>query len=160
MTGAHAAEVLRINAGSRPGVAPLDPVELQRLQSLSDLHRVANAAASGAGLAGYVLAFDRAAAYDGEEFLALRKLLPGPFLYIDQVAVSVDHRRCGVAVALYRSLEASAATSGVLCCEVNLQPPNPASSAFHRAAGFEVVATMLTADGREVEFMKKAVVAR
>jgi len=149
MTSAHAAEILRINAAGRPGVAALDAVELQRLQSLSGLHRVAIAAGDANRVAGYLLAFDREAAYDGEEFLAFRKLLPGPFVYIDQVAVAADQKRHGVAARLYAGLE------GVLCCDVNLQPPNPASSAFHRALGFESVEILSTADGRKVELMRK-----
>lgn len=151
MTGAFSADILRINRDSQPGVAALDASELQRLQSLSARHCVA---IDGEGrVAGYVLAFERDSAYDGEEFLALRKLLPGPFLYIDQVAVAAEHRRRGVAAALYRGFE------GVLCCEVNLQPPNPSSSAFHRGCGFEVIETLSTADGRTVELLKKDVVA-
>jgi predicted GNAT superfamily acetyltransferase len=149
MTRAHAAEILRINAGSRPGVAALDAAELRRLQASSGLHRVAIAARDAGRLAGYVLAFDRDANYDGEEFLVLRKLLPGPFVYIDQLAVAADQQRRGVAAALYREF------AGDLCCEVNLQPPNPASSAFHRRCGFAVIETLSTADGRRVELMKK-----
>jgi len=151
MTGAFSADILRINRDSRPGVAALDAAELQRLQSLSARHRVA--VADDGRVAGYALAFDRDAAYDGEEFLALRKLLSGPFVYIDQIAVAADHRRRGVAAALYRGFE------GVLCCEVNLQPPNPASSAFHRGCGFDVIETLRTADGRTVELLKRDVVA-
>jgi len=56
MTGAHAADILRINAGSRPGVAALDAFELRRLLSLSHLQRVAMAADDEGQLAGYALA--------------------------------------------------------------------------------------------------------
>lgn len=57
------------------------------------------------------------------------------FLYIDRVVVAPAARGHGHARRLYDDL---AAVGGdlPLCCEVNLEPPNPASLAFHDRLGF------------------------
>jgi predicted GNAT superfamily acetyltransferase len=57
------------------------------------------------------------------------------FLYIDRVVVSPAARGQGHARQLYDDLAASAA-GRPLCCEVNLEPPNPGSLAFHERLGF------------------------
>ena len=150
MTERDGSDVLRINAASRPGVSPLDEGELARLRALSALHLVAVDAQER--VVGYALVLPRGAAYDGEEFHALERALPEPFLYVDQVAVAAGERRHGVGRALYAAVEALARRRGAahVCCEVNTLPPNPGSAAFHRRLGFFAVGAMATRDGREV----------
>ena len=62
-------------------------------------------------------------------------------LYIDRVAVGGHARRQGVAARLYDDLAAFARASGFerIGAEINSDPPNPGSDAFHAARGFEVV---------------------
>jgi predicted GNAT superfamily acetyltransferase len=57
------------------------------------------------------------------------------FVYIDRVVVSPEARGRGCARRLYEQL-AVHAQGRPLCCEVNLQPPNPGSLAFHERLGF------------------------
>ncbi len=146
--------VLRINAASRPGVAALDDPELARLMALRGHHLVAE---RDGHVAGYALTFLREALYDGEEFELFRRRLSRPFLYVDQVATRSESRRGGVGSALYAALEEAArrAGSSALCCEVNLDPPNPESMAFHRARGFHSEWELATRDGRTVAMMIK-----
>ena len=103
------------------------------------------------------MAFGRDAACDGEEFLAFRAAIAEPYVYIDQVAVLQDARGSGVGTALYEVLEQTAAEQGtqVLCCEINSDPPNPESMAFHTKMGFDMVGTLATRDGRRVELRQK-----
>lgn len=63
------------------------------------------------------------------------------FAYVDRVAVNEAFRGTGIAQDLYRSFEAWARErgAGVLCAEVNTEPPNPRSLRFHQRLGFEVV---------------------
>jgi predicted GNAT superfamily acetyltransferase len=63
------------------------------------------------------------------------------FVYIDRVIVAPDKRGRGRARGLYEELFAAAAQSGqhLVCCEVNVEPPNPVSDAFHEALGFAEV---------------------
>jgi uncharacterized protein len=68
------------------------------------------------------------------------------FVYIDRVAVAAAERGAGVGRALYDALGAAVGERR-LCCEVNLQPPNPGSLAFHVRLGFRVVGEQDTEGG-------------
>jgi uncharacterized protein len=152
---ADRAEILKINAASRPAVASLDRTELDRLLALSDIHKVA-VAADGAVLA-YMLAFAHHSAYDGEEFQYFLAHFNQPFLYVDQVAVDAECHRSGIGSQLYGALFALARSRQIewLCCEVNSSPPNPASLDFHRQLGFTAVGNGDTLDGRRVIFLAR-----
>ncbi len=57
-----------------------------------------------------------------------------------------EARGRGVARALYEAVFADARAAGLplVCCEVNVEPPNPVSDAFHAALGFETLASQPT----------------
>jgi len=157
LTQSDCEQVLRLNAGSLPGVARLDEAEFARLVTLPNAHLAVEGPARN--LIGYLLAFSSSSAYDGEEFLTFAKSCREPFLYIDQVAVDPGMRRAGIASALYEALEAHAQSRSIfgLCCEVNLNPLNPGSLAFHQDAGFKQLGVLKTAGGRTVALMTKSV---
>jgi predicted GNAT superfamily acetyltransferase len=70
------------------------------------------------------------------------------FAYIDRIAVAKPARRHGVAGALYEDFaRVSRPWSPMLCCEVNLVPPNPDSMDFHLHVGFRQVGTLETSGG-------------
>jgi predicted GNAT superfamily acetyltransferase len=149
-----AGQVLSLNASARPNVAPLDGIELARLQGLSREHIVA---VEGAEIRGYALVFAHDHAYDGEEFLALRSLIAQPFIYIDQVVVLRSAQGTGIGRLMYRTIERAALLDRAdsLCCEVNAIPPNPGSLAFHSRLGFSAVGSLATRDGRTVHLLRK-----
>ncbi len=144
--------ILAINEQGRPGIVALDAGELRRLLRLDGRLIVAD---RGGEVLGYVIVFDSLSAYDGEEFRALRQGLRDPFLYVDQLAVSQACRRMGVAGRLYEALATGVAGLPVrpICCEVNLEPPNPASMAFHQRMGFMELQRLSVADGRVVALL-------
>ncbi|TKB67153.1 MAG: GNAT family N-acetyltransferase [Nitrospira sp.] len=157
MTSLDSISVLRINSESQPNVARLDRLELDRLQSLSPHHLIAES--TQAGVVAYLLAFADDADYDGEEFLKFRNSVTAPFLYIDQVAVTSQAKGNGIGAALYRDVEQLADERGIgsLCCEINIFPPNSDSIAFHRKMGFRAVRRLDTLDGRAVELYAKGI---
>jgi len=108
---------------------------------------------------GYTLNFADDTAYDGEEFLVFGSLIARPFIYIDQVVVLSSVRGTGVGRILYAALEHAALMRGArsLCCEVNTDPPNPGSLAFHHRLGFSVVGAIATQDGRKVHLLEKRI---
>ncbi len=65
------------------------------------------------------------------------------FIYVDRIVVAQSARGQGLARLLYDSLirDAQTAAHQRIVCEVNLDPPNPQSDAFHAALGFEPLAT-------------------
>jgi uncharacterized protein len=140
--------ILALNAEGAPGVSPLDPHELSRLAAAAAFFHVAPGDDEPVA---YIRAFAPDADYDGEEFVWFRTHVPNS-LYVDQVAVARSARRRGLARGLYAAAAAYALEHGLtaLTCEVNLQPPNPASLRFHERLGFQELARLETVDGRTV----------
>ena len=107
----------------------------------------------------FLVAFDHQAPPQGPNhawFLARR----ARFLYVDRVCVHARARRRGLARSLYTGAFAAAVHRGLplLCCEVNSEPPNPASDAFHAALGFvEVGRAFLPDRGKSVRYLERSV---
>jgi uncharacterized protein len=97
-----------------------------------------------------LLAFDQDTDYDSPNFLWFRSRYPR-FVYVDRIVVAAHARGRGLARLLYRDLFAEAARAGHdrVVCEVNSQPPNPASDAFHAAHGFAEVGSAAIDGGRK-----------
>ncbi len=91
-------------------------------------------------LEAFIMTFDQDARYDSPNFLWFRERYPR-FVYVDRVVVAAEARGRGHARRLYGELFAEAARAGhtIVTCEVNAEPPNPASDAFHAALGFAEV---------------------
>ncbi|HTT84582.1 MAG TPA: GNAT family N-acetyltransferase [Rhizomicrobium sp.] len=84
------------------------------------------------------------------------------FVYIDRVVVAEHARRKGLARLLYDDLFAAAAQAGYahVCCEVNIDPPNPGSDAFHTPLGFlEIGSAWLPDRGKRVRYLMRTVQA-
>lgn len=88
----------------------------------------------------FIIAFDRDADYDSPNFLWFRDRYDS-FVYVDRIVVGPALRGQGVARALYTDLFAHAREAGHrhVVAEINAEPPNPTSDAFHEAMGFTVV---------------------
>ena len=73
-------------------------------------------------------------------------------LYIDRVFVDKAHRSSGIGQELYRAVDQEARRLGVsaVTCEVNLEPPNPRSLAFHHREGFTDLDSQATKGGSVV----------
>jgi predicted GNAT superfamily acetyltransferase len=119
-------------------------VELSWLEAPRLAHLVAQAfLAERIGQAdALLLAFDQDADYDSPNFLWFRDRFPR-FVYVDRIVVAAQARGRGHARRLYQLLfeRARAAGHERVVCEVNSNPPNPASDAFHADLGFVVVGT-------------------
>ena len=107
----------------------------------------------------FLLAFDQRADYDSPNFLWFRQRYRR-FLYIDRVVVSARMRGRGHARALYLNLFACARRSEHtrVICEVNSDPPNPASDAFHLAMGFtEVGGAVIQQGSKTVPYLSRTI---
>jgi uncharacterized protein len=152
--GSDLPEVLELNRDSETETSPLDPVRLRQLASRAAYFKVS---VGEAGLEGFLLAFREDASHDSLNFLWFKKRFER-FLYIDRVIVRREKRQRGVASQLYADAEEHAVSSNVplLACEINLQPSNPHSLAFHRSRGFSEVDTLeLSAAGKLVSLQVK-----
>ena len=86
------------------------------------------------GCDAFLIAFDETTPAQGPNHAWFLAREPR-FLYIDRVVVAPAARGRGLARALYEDL-AAAGAGRPQCCEVNLDPPNPESVAFHERLGF------------------------
>lgn len=129
-----AAAILALNNAHATELSWLEP---ERLATL--LAQAFHARRIGA-VDAFLLAFDEAADYDSPNYRWFRARYER-FVYVDRVAVAPAARGRGYACTLYADLieRATAAGHTVLVCEVNSDPPNPASDAFHAALGFALV---------------------
>ena len=131
ITPADHADVLALNERHVELTAPLAEPRLVEMVGLADRACVVDV--DGA-FAGFVLTFATGSAYDGENFAWFSERY-ADLAYLDRVVVHEDFRRRGLASRVYDELEGTCGRP-VLTLEVNLDPPNEPSLAFHRARGF------------------------
>ncbi|KQT92112.1 hypothetical protein ASG49_09095 [Marmoricola sp. Leaf446] len=127
-------DVLGLNERHVELTAPLDAPRLVELVGWADRALVLDA--DGA-FAGFVLTYASGSAYDGENF-GWFSARYDDLAYLDRVVVHEDFRRRGLATLLYDDVEARCGRP-VMALEVNLDPPNEPSLAFHRARGYAEV---------------------
>lgn len=103
-----------------------------------------------------LVAFDQDAEYDNPNFAWLAARYPR-FVYIDRVVVAARARGRGLARRLYEELAANALASDQQClvCEINADPPNPASESFHRGLGFAPIGTARLPGGKTVTYFER-----
>lgn len=135
-------------------VTELSALDGDRLDQLVAAAFHASAAADGNA---FLLAFDQDADYDSPNFHWFRARY-SHFVYVDRVAVAASRRGRGLASVLYRGLFDAALEAGhsLIACEVNLDPPNPASDAFHAGQGFEEVGRQRLENGKMVRYLVKS----
>jgi len=106
----------------------------------------------------FLIALDQDGQYDSPNFLWFRSRYVR-FVYVDRIVVAASARGMGCARRLYADLFGQAAAAGHdrIVCEVNQQPPNPASDAFHAALGFTEVGSASIHNGsKTVRYLSRA----
>ena len=153
-TAADLPALLAINNACVPHVNALAAAELARLAGEAVALLVAEAADR---VAGGLLALPPQARYESPNFLWFRARYAA-FLYVDRVMVAEHARGFGVGRRLYEGLEAlrPADVPGI-ACEVNVDPPNPGSLAFHARLGFvQVGGQSVASTGKAVAMLVRA----
>ena len=152
VTGAEGEALLALNNAHAVELSWLEPDKLAHLVSEAFVARQIGAADA------LLLTFDQDADYDSPNFLWFRERYPA-FVYVDRVVVADRARGRGLARALYDDLFAAAKAAGHerIVCEVNSDPPNPASDRFHAALGFVTVGTAQIHGGKKtVTYLERA----
>lgn len=134
----------------------LSPMDAPRLLQLLGWACRGDVIVCDGEVAGFVLVFAPGTPYDSPNYRWFSARYGEGFHYLDRVVVDDRYRRRGLASAAYEVIEAAAAGHGRLVLEVNVDPPNEASLAFHRARGYREVGR-LGADGHAVALMAKTV---
>jgi len=119
-------------------------------EKLATLIRSAFLARRIGNIDAFILAFDQDSDYQAENFLWF-KSRHERFVYVDRIAVAVSARGQGFARRLYENLFAAAIHAGqhLITCEVNAEPPNPQSDAFHASFGFQPIGTASLRSGEK-----------
>jgi len=131
--------VLEINNANTPGVSELTLPELE-----TDIKNCLHALAID-NEQGKVCAFCITFAPDAPDAGVNHRWFADrfdSFVYLDRIAIDSAYQNLGLGVLLYQSVEQQMITSAqhsLLCCEVNLEPPNPGSLRFHHRIGFAEV---------------------
>ena len=138
--------MLRLNHEHREETSELDAAQLHAL-----ITQAFHVGLRNEGRDAFLVAFDQDGGSDSPNFKWFQSRYPR-FVYIDRVIVAADKRGRGMARSLYDELFAAAARAGhpLVGCEVNVQPPNPISDAFHEALGFSEAGRASIHGGRKV----------
>ena len=126
------ADVLALNEAEVVALSPMDEARLQHLLTVADRFDVLDV--EGA-FAGFVITFGPGAAYDSENYRWFTAR-HDRFYYLDRIVLDAGFRRRGLGGFVYDEVERAAAPYGRLCLEVNLEPRNDASLAFHAGRGY------------------------
>ncbi|MBX6320873.1 MAG: GNAT family N-acetyltransferase [Rhodospirillaceae bacterium] len=154
LTGPLRAAALALNNRHAVETAPLDEAGLAAL-----IAQAFYAAAVGEEVEAFLIALDETADYASPNFRWFKARYPR-FVYIDRVITAPQARGRGHARRLYAALFAKAVAAGhtLAACEVNVDPPNPASDRLHAALGFvEVGRARLQPAGKTVRYLTRAI---
>jgi hypothetical protein len=145
--------VLALNAAHETETAPLASAQLHAL-----LAQAFHVGLSAQGRDAFLIALDQDAQSASPNFHWFKSRYPR-FVYIDRVIVAGHKRGLGLARKLYEDLFAAAAKAGhvLIGCEVNVQPPNPASDGFHEALRFVEAGRAAIREGKVVRYLVRSI---
>jgi uncharacterized protein len=146
----HLRALLALNNAHAVETSWLDGARLAEL-----VHAAFQATAIGRDAA-LLIAFDQDAPYDSPNFVWFKQRFER-FVYVDRIIVSEAYRGRGLARRLYDEVFQSAIAAGhsKVVCEVNVDPPNPASDAFHEALGFDEIGRDRLSNGKTVRYLAR-----
>ena len=154
---ADLARVLEINNANTPGVSELTFAELE-----SDLNNSLHALAidnEQGDVCAFCITFDPGAPDAGANHQWFAERYKS-FVYLDRIAIDSNHQNRGLGALLYQAVEQhmlKSAEHSLLCCEVNLEPPNPGSLRFHNRLGFTEVGQQSPQHGYIVSLLMKTI---
>lgn len=144
--------VLDLNEEHVELLAPMDQARLDDLLEWADIAAIIE---HDGAPAGFVLTMASGTSYDSPNYRWFADRYPD-FYYLDRVVLAERARRAGLGGRAYAEIEERAADlSPVMCLEVNLEPPNEPSLAFHARRGYTEVGRA-DAGGHVVSLLVKA----
>jgi predicted GNAT superfamily acetyltransferase len=154
-TTGDAATVLQLNAESVAVLSPMDKDRLWLLAGMASLHLVA---VGPTGIIGFLMAFADGSDYDSVNYRWFTSRFKR-FLYLDRMVVAASLRGCGVGHAFHAAAERYALATGLawIVGEIDLDPPNPISLAYHERLGFVEVGRQTLPSGKVVSMRARSV---
>jgi predicted GNAT superfamily acetyltransferase len=149
-TPADHPRLLELNAASVLELSPLDDERLSYILALAERCLVVD---NDAGeVVGFAIAIPPGTEYDSINYGWFSARYER-FLYLDRIAVSAACRRQRIGARLYDAMEQAAAPYGRMVCDVNIQPRNEASLAFHAARGYHELGELAHPAGKTVALL-------
>ena len=145
--------ILALNAASTPAVGEM-PAQSYR-DITAQAYRILIAEAGGEP-AGFLILIRPGSSYPSDNYGWFEEKFDR-HLYIDRIAVSEFAKGRGVGRALYYEALKLAAELGEqrLTAEVNEDPPNPQSMAFHAKLGFRHLLSRMSRSGKVVAMLER-----
>jgi predicted GNAT superfamily acetyltransferase len=152
---ADVARVLEINEANVPEVGSVDAI---RMSFLLDQSELALAVELDDLVAGFCIVLGPGSPYDSVNYRWFTDRYDD-FLYLDRVAFDAAFQGRGLGTLLYAEVDRSMRELGAahLALEVNLDPPNERSLAFHARRGFVEVGQQDTPYGIRVSMQMRPV---
>jgi hypothetical protein len=157
IVGTDVTRVLEINNANTPGVSELTLPELET-DIKNCLHALAIDNEHGEVCA-FCITFapDAPDAGPNHQWFAERYK---SFVYLDRIAIDSNHQNRGLGALLYQAVGQRMIDSteqSFICCEVNLEPPNPGSLRFHKRLGFTEIGQHSPQQGYVVSLLQKII---
>ena len=149
------ASVLAINNEAVPAVNALTASELSDIVNISEKAWVVD---EGDKIVGVLIVLGPRESYGSANYTWLNSQFTN-FCYVDRIIIATSGKRKGYGKALYLALEEHAVSTGVemLLCEVNVEPENPQSMAFHESLGWVPFQDREHGPGKIVRYFKKLI---
>ena len=148
--------ILEINEANVPEVGSVDAARMAFLLGASP---IAAAVELDRAIVGFCLVMPSTAPYDSANFGWFIERFDD-FMYLDRVAFAADAQGRGLGTLLYAEVDrlmVEMGGAGHLALEVNVDPPNAASLAFHARRGFTEVGRQDTPYGIRVSMQMRPV---
>jgi predicted GNAT superfamily acetyltransferase len=146
-------DVLELNELEVEKLAPMDEAKLREIHALADRFDVIELDGS---FVGFVITVRPGSGYWSDNYQWYVDKYGDRFYYLDRVVMHERARGRGLGSQVYDALEERARPYGRLALEVNVEPPNEPSLAFHRSRGYEPVGEIADDDGhRRVMLVKE-----
>jgi predicted GNAT superfamily acetyltransferase len=139
--------IIRLNDAEVLQTSPMDLSRLGQLIRMSSFCKVATVEGQ---VVAFLIALGADTSYENDNYNWFSSRFPG-FLYVDRIIVSADYSGRRIGSKLYTDMFDFARLQGIkiIACEYNIDPPNPASRAFHDRFGFEEVGTQWVSNGKK-----------
>lgn len=146
------------HALNQHNVPALGSETAQDFARLLDIAAVALVAEIDGDRAGFAISMVEGTDYASVNYRWFAERYPA-FVYLDRVGVADEFKGRGVGRAIYDETErlgrAASPAGSVFCLEVNLEPRNDESLAFHDRLGFAEVGQLRTPSGKLVSLMTR-----
>lgn len=146
------AAVLALNELEVEKLAPMDEATLRKILALADRFDVVELDGQ---FVGFVITVRPGTDYGSSNYLWYADRYGDDYYYLDRVVMTEQSRGHGLGSQVYDALERRAAAYGRLALEVNIEPPNEVSLAFHTSRGYEPVGEVTDDAGHRRVMMVK-----